>query len=601
MKKQKHSRENSTTSHSEASAVFNSSYFHFAAISCFALLLYVPTLAFQLTYYDDATLIENMQTFLRGHHSFLEIFSQGVFGSAAKGSDFYYRPLLSLSFYLNAAISGDSLTGYHLLNILFHAVSACLFYSFLKQLKFDHRLSFICALLLIAHPSLVQAVAWIPGRNDSMVTMMSLASLIFLTEYLEKRKWHALIFHLMFFFLALLTKETAVLLPALFAIVLQLSPRYKTFEEEPADFKKSYVIVIAASWLAMVAIFLVLRKAVLGSSVGLPFAFTAENFLKNLPALLQYTGKMLLPFGLSTFPILKNTSFLYGIVTILFLGFFLFTSKNIRLQFLQLAAGWWLLFLLPALVRTTDEYESVFLEHRIYFPLIGFLLLWLETDLVKKIKWTSITTKAFAGAFLLIYSTLTFVNSKNYKDEFSYWSRAVETSPDASFAHRGLGTNYFSEGNSAAAEKEYVTAIQLNPDLKEVRNNLGRLYLNNGNTEKAAALFHEELQINPGSAVTYYNLSLVSLRQKELPQAENLIRKSLSLDPVNLDAQNDLCVILAMQKRYEEATQLCIQLLEQYPDYASARQNLVLIFRSWNDPEKTGHYQNILKEKGIVL
>lgn len=601
MKQQKHSREKITTKKSTATSLMDSRYFHIAANSFFALLLYFPSLTYQLTYYDDATLIENMMAVVNGHHSFFDILTQGVFGTAEKDSDFYYRPLLTLSFYLNAASSGDSLTGFHLLNILFHVVSACLLYFFLKQLTFDHRLSFLCALLLIAHPALVQSVAWIPGRNDSMVTMMSLASLIYLAEYLENRKLSSLVLHLSFFLLALLTKETAVLLPVLFVISMKLFRRYKTGVEETSGLKKPFDFQIMASWLVLIVVFLLIRKAVLGSSVGLPFTYTVENFIKNLPALLQYTGKMLLPFELSTFPILQNTSQLFGITTIILLVFFLFTSKNIRLEYLLLAAAWWLLFMLPAIVPTTDEYESVFLEHRLYFPLIGFLLLWLETDLVKKLKWSSISTYVIAGAILLTFSVFTFFNSNYYKDEFSYWSRAVTTSPDASFAHRGLGTSYFTAGNSAAAEKEYLAAIALNPNLQEVHNNLGRIYLNNGNNQKAAILFQEELKINPASAVTYYNLSQLALRRNDLPEAEKLIRKSLALAPAYLDAQNDLCVILAMQKKYEIATQLCIQLLEQHPGYESARQNIELIFKSWNDPEKVGYYKNILKQKGIVL
>ncbi|MGB3075333.1 MAG: tetratricopeptide repeat protein, partial [Chitinophagales bacterium] len=282
-------------------------------------------------------------------------------------------------------------------------------------------------------------------------------------------------------------------------------------------------------------------------------------------------------------------------------SYFLYASKNLRHNYLLLAVCWWLLFLLPAILRTSDEYESVFLEHRLYFPLIGFLLLWLETDLLKKFNWSSVKSKIIAGAIVLMFSALTFINSKNYKDEFSYWSRAVSTSPDASFAHRSLGTSYFTSGKTAEAEKEYLLAMQLNPALKEVRNNLGRIYLNNGSIEKAATLFNEELKINPESAVTYYNLALLQLNQKKLQEAENLIRKSLSFDPEYLDAQNDLCVILAMQKRYEEAIQMCIQILEKHPDYASARQNLLLIFKSWADPEKTSYYKKVLQQKGIAI
>src|SRR4030095_811309 len=81
---------------------FSSKYFYFAAIAAIALLLYIPTFTYQLTYYDDATLIDNMNRFIGARHSFPEIFSQSVFGSSSGSEDYYYRPMLTLSLYLNA-------------------------------------------------------------------------------------------------------------------------------------------------------------------------------------------------------------------------------------------------------------------------------------------------------------------------------------------------------------------------------------------------------------------------------------------------------------------------------------------------------------------
>lgn len=581
--------------------LWDNSRFHFAIITCLAFILYIPTLSYQLTYYDDATLIDFMQTFIKGHHAFYEIFAQNVFGSAEKGTDSYYRPVLTLSFYLNILARGTSPAAFHLVNIMLHALAGCLVYAMMKKFKFDRKLSLAGSLMLIAHPALVQAVAWIPGRNDSLLTILSLTSLLFLAEYIEQRKTRSFLLHLLFFSLALLTKETAVLLPVLFVISVNIFLRNTTSELLPVREKIPGTKKLFVSWFILIASFLFVRQVVAGSSIGLPLRFTLVNFIGNLPAIIQYTGKMLLPFELSTFPVLQNTSYLFGIITIALTGYLLYVSKLIRFNYLLLAVSWWLIFLLPAILRTTDEYESVFLEHRLYFPFIGFLLLWVETDFIKKINWSSPYTKISAAAILILFSALTFINCKNYQNELSYWSRAVATSPDASFAYRGLGTSYYTSGKTPDAEKAYLMAMQLNPNLKDVRNNLGRIYMNNGNPQKAALLFREELKINPASAVTYYNLALLQLDQKKLPEAESLIRKSLSLKPDYLDAQNDLCVILAMQKRYEEAATLCIQVLVQHPDYASARQNLILIFKSWNDSEKVQQYKDMLQQKGIRL
>ncbi|HUM45730.1 MAG TPA: tetratricopeptide repeat protein [Chitinophagales bacterium] len=583
-----------------ATSLLTSPRFHLGVIATLALLVYLPSLSYQLTYYDDATLIENMRQFIAGKNSFYQIFSQSVFGSPVNGGDYFYRPLLTLSFYLNALAGGESLKGFYFINILLHIAACWLLYAFLLKMKFDSQLALIAAAIFTLHPALVQAVAWIPGRNDSLLTVFALGSLLFLIKFLEEGKTFSLLLHLLFFFLSLLTKETAVLLPVLYFIVWRISGTNNTVIETEQQTRVGLPAIII-SWILLTVVFFLVRRAVLGSSVGLPLSFTVENFFNNLPALLQYIGKMLLPFNLSTFPILKDTSYLFGIITVAALSYFLITSKKRRENYVLLGSCWLFLFLFPAILRTSSDYESVFLEHRLYFPLIGFMLLWVETDLVKKFKWESDISKIISGFIILLFAFLTYTNSKNYKDEFSYWSKAVASSPNASFAHRGLGTSYLTSGKNAEAEKEYQTALQLNPDLKEVRNNLGRIYLNTGQTEKAEKLFNDELSINPDNAVAWYNLALLRLDQKNIPQAETLIRKSLSIDPSYLDAQNDLCVVLAMQKKYDEATQLCIRILDDHPSYESAKKNLSLIFNSWNDSGKVDYYRKVLAQKGIVI
>jgi Tfp pilus assembly protein PilF len=427
-----------------------------------------------------------------------------------------------------------------------------------------------------------------------------LLSLIFLANYADKKHLISLLLHILSFFLALLTKETAVILPILYFIyyhfILQrTNPGIKT------KVQTRFPPVLIICWLAPIILFFLVRRAVLGTSVGLPLSFTLENFFKNLPAIIQYIGKMLLPFNLSTFPILKNSLLIYGAVTIVLICFLLIRSKNIRKEYVVFGACWLMLFLLPALLRTASDYESVFLEHRAYFPLIGFLLLCMETDLVKNNPAERPVFKIALGYVLVLFAVINFNHAKDYKDEYSYWSSAVSSSPDASFAHRALGTYFQSKGQNADAQQEYQAALVLNPDLKEVRNNSRTYFLNAGQYEEAEKLFNDELKINPDNAVTLYNLGLVRLNQKKLSEAESLIRKSLTLDPNYLDAQNDLCVVLAMEQKYEEAIKLCIAILESHPEYESAKKNVALIFSAWKDEARVKYYSEVLREKGILV
>jgi 4-amino-4-deoxy-L-arabinose transferase-like glycosyltransferase len=119
-----------------------------------------------------------------------------------------------VSFMFDKLISGN-LFAYHLTNLLFHISSCILLYVFFIRLKIRSDVSFILALLFAVHPVLSQAVVWIPGRNDSMLTTFVLASLIYLINYCSTKKWHNLFFHFLFLALAMFTKESGIILPIL--------------------------------------------------------------------------------------------------------------------------------------------------------------------------------------------------------------------------------------------------------------------------------------------------------------------------------------------------------------------------------------------------
>jgi Tfp pilus assembly protein PilF len=599
MKQKENQRANFKAKDARRNSFFLSSPLSWAILAAAASIVYIPTLHYQLTYYDDTVLIEQINQFINGNHAVKEIFTSGVFGLSPGSEDLYYRPLLTLSFYFDALISGNSLIGFHLTNILIHLASVLLFYVLLNKLKFNPGVSFFVAFFFAVHPALAQAVAWIPGRNDSLLALFSLASILFFIRYIENRNYRSLALHLLMFLCALLTKETAILLPVLYFLIVRIFST--AFQKEPIRQVVLKQTIPIISWIILVVIFFLIRKIALGETVGLPFKFTIENLFKNLPALIQLIGKMLLPFNLSTFPVLTDTSYVFGLVTLAALLYFLFSSKEKRTRYMWLGIAWLGLFLIPAILRTADDYESVFLEHRLYFPLMGFLLLCLETDLLKHAHFEKALPAISASLIALVLIVLTYCNSRNYADEFNYWSRTVNTSPHASFAHRSMGTYWLAHHNPTDAMKEYEEALNLNPGLKDVRNNIGKLYMDEGQFEKAAQYLNEEVKLHTDNAMAYYNLGLLRLKEKNITEAETMLKKSIALDPSYRDSQNDLCVVLAMQKKYDEAVMLCMKLLQQYPDYASARKNLSLIFADWKDQGKVNYYRKLLNEKGISL
>ena len=125
----------------------------------------------------------------------------------------YYRPLLNVSLMADAAWGGTKPFAYHFTNILLHLACVLLIFAFFQKIGFGRLRAFAVSLFYLAHPALVQSTAWIPGRNDTLLTLLILACFIFLIRYLEKQKPVDLSIHILFFGLACLTKEAAVVFP----------------------------------------------------------------------------------------------------------------------------------------------------------------------------------------------------------------------------------------------------------------------------------------------------------------------------------------------------------------------------------------------------
>lgn len=94
--------------------------------------------------------------------------------------DTLYRPVTTLSFLFNYAILGnaDGPTGYHVLNVLLHAINSMLVFALALRLFRDRTPAFLAACLWMAHPITTEAVANIAGRADLLAALWVLTALL---------------------------------------------------------------------------------------------------------------------------------------------------------------------------------------------------------------------------------------------------------------------------------------------------------------------------------------------------------------------------------------------------------------------------------------
>ena len=405
-------------------------------------LLYGQTLFFGLTFLDDQNYILEQYRYNRNFSNIPEVFRWTSF--------VYYRPLFKLSFFVDAFLAGRTLFIYHLSNLIYHLLACCSLYAFLKKLRYSKEASFLMTLLFTVHPVLTQAVAWIPGRSDSILTIFILQSFIALVNYVDTRKWKYYLGHICFLILALLMKETAFVFPLICLLYFWLVDKRKQ-----ALPQRIYVL----SGFLFLGIWLAFRVSQFKPFLEQVIYYAKTILLPNLSGIIVYFGKANLPFNLSVLPILEDSTLAYGIISIVLFGAMLFKSKHKRWKIVLFGSIWFILFLLPSLLVGHIQYEN-----RIYLSLIGWVIVILEIDWVKQIDLDRKKPLLVFTSIFCLFFVISFLYSFQFKDRMNFWRGAVNTSPHSPLAHRNLGAMYYLDGLLNLAEKECRKALELNPN-----------------------------------------------------------------------------------------------------------------------------------------
>ena len=127
-----------------------------AAIFCATLLAYLPALRGSLLWDDSSHLTRpDLQSF----HGLWRIWFD-------LGATQQYYPLLHSAFWLEHRIWGDAVAGYHLINIVLHALSACLVVMIVRRLSLPG--AWLAGFVFALHPVNVESVAWISEQKSTL-------------------------------------------------------------------------------------------------------------------------------------------------------------------------------------------------------------------------------------------------------------------------------------------------------------------------------------------------------------------------------------------------------------------------------------------------
>lgn len=501
------------------------------------LLLYAGSLNFGFTELDDSIFIRERAAYNAETGNLVKAFQQGVFHET---NDTYFRPLLLDSFIINAMFSETEIKGYHAMNLLFHLVAVLLLFQLFRQLKIAPSTAFLLTLLYAVHPVLSQAVVWIPGRNDTMLAVFSLSFMLMALRYSHTRRWPFALAQFILLLAALFTKESAVAIPvAFFALLICMTD---------VDWKGKTNIILYGSWLLAGVCWLAVRSMATVKNDPLQWGSLLANLPRRSLLSVQYLGKIFLPFNLSVFPMQNQTSYLFGAIAIVALAALLYfsTEKNMRVVIGGLA--WFFILLLPVFLLPASLNEQDF-EHRLYLPIVGILLVLPETMVFKN---GNMRRNAYLVlGVCVVFAVLNLFHQDKFKDPVTFWSAAVETTPESGYATMMLAAR-IGEKDKERAHNLMQRAYRLNPKEKYINYYLGKEYLEQNQVDSAEHYLLQELTISKYYD-TYFLLSRLYFLRKDLPKSISYLEQYMAIDPALPQAINNYLLMLADAGQFDKA------------------------------------------------
>ena len=518
-----------------------------------ALILYANSFSGEFIW-DDYPLILN-NPLIQSWSNLPKIFTSDLYHSTGGRTNFY-RPLVSVSFMWDYFLWGKFTFGYHLTNVVLHLLNAILFFLIISRLTHNKLISFYSSALFLVHPLAVSVVSYISGRADSLALLFILSCFL---SYLKGSRAHYAL-SIIFFILALLSKEIAMIFPLLLLLYLLY-------------FKERSKLSSLLPFLAVTLTYLLLRLTVLDFSYRPLFLSKYSPFERLITTpkiILSYLNTLIFPFNLHmerTLNVSKSLIepvTLLSLLTLVLIIFSIFYLKR-RHKLISFGLAWFIVALLPLLGLV--PLNATIADHWLYVPSLGFFLS--LTVILKRRQNVALII------ICLIFSLITINRNTDWKDEFTFFTRTLAKNPASALAHNNLGALYARQNNYDLAKKEYIIAIEVDPEYTEAINNLGLAYKRENKIDEAIKQFQLTLALEPNRVMTRNSLGVAYGLNNEEQKAEEEFKKTIELNPYFAEAYYNLGALYYRQKKYNQALVMWREVLKLEPQSIFIRDWLV--------------------------
>jgi len=490
-----------------------------------------------------------------------------------------YYPLLHSAFWLEHRIWGDAVVGYHLTNVVLHALAAALVVLILKRLAVPG--AWLAGFVFALHPVEVEAVAWISEQKSTLSAVFYLATaLVYLRFDESRRKSHYLLASGLFV-CALLAKTVTATLPAALLVIFWWRRGRLAWRRD---------VMPLVPWLVLggaAGMFTAWVERTLIGAQGAGFALTfPQRILVAGRAIWFYLFKLLWPQNLIfSYPkwnidATEWWQFLFPAAVLAVLLALLALARRYRAPL----AGF-LIFagtLFPALgfVNVFPFRYSYVADHFQYLAGLGIIVPCASGIALALHRWSpSERTRIVLPAVLAgILAPLSWQQSRMYQSGETLFRETIARNPGSWMAYANLGEILAADPNRLPeAIPEFQSAIRINPKAEGAHLGLGSVLAHlSGRLPEATGEFQTALRLKPNYTEAHYDLGKALARVPgRLPEAIAEYQSALRLKPDFAAAHLELGNAFAQRpESLPDAIREYRTVLRLRPDSAEAHFNL---------------------------
>ncbi len=568
-----------------------------ACIGLLALLIYLPSLN-GMKIWDDYSLIGGQG--IGGGDSLLHCFTHPFLKD-------YFRPLISLSFYLDHMVWKGIPFGYHQTNILFHVCATVLLGLFLALVFNDRRIALLGAALFAVQPVQVSTVAWIGGRTDSQCGVFTLLFCIVLwrlvrSEQSDRMRW--LFVTLAAYLAMLMCKEQMIgLLPLIPLAFFSFSS--KNFKDRWDNHTRKYAWKVLALFTVASIAFVAAWLTYGPPRSSLERGYASRFLVQGAQTGLYYAELLFLPTPATMHTLcLQNIQnegvigvLLGGVIVVGFIALFFIMHRR------KPETAWFLAFVMLTLAPVSNLVPLPSLlvaPYRAGVTGLGIaacmgwwfisLFDYVRNTKAKYRKVWKLALSILVGGYLLYTGILTFWGVGRWRDSLTLFSTIAYYDPYSLINQMNLSTALLDNGeiNPAIYHLNFVldsiyktsdwmqgdnavTLYRTDPDVRDriignqgnkvksyrwlgaLLTQLGFAYLQKMDVNRSESLFRHSYEICPRLPDTLCGLGDCAFLKHRYILAFSYFNRSVALDPGEIEAHEKLGEIYFREKKWKDA------------------------------------------------